>query len=47
MCRFQSLVRSSALIHGSALSLREPSDLLSRVRRVGDLSPVGQPRQEP
>ena len=46
MCRFQSLVKSSALIPDSALSLREPSDLFGRVRRIGDLSPVCQPRQE-
>ena len=46
MCRFRLFVKSSALIHDLALSLREPSDLLSRVRRVGDLSPVCRPRQE-
>jgi len=46
MCRFQPLVKPSVLTHDSVLSLREPSDLLGRVRRVGDLSPVCQLRQE-
>lgn len=46
MCRFLSFIKSSALIYDLVLSLHKHSNLLSRIRCVGHLSPVCRSRQE-